>query len=77
MEMAEEYGLNRMRQDDDDDDEGNAIAPPTPAPPVAVPEEINEDEAPMEMVPEQDTPVVHEVILLMQRLSHCSPASST
>jgi hypothetical protein len=31
MEMAEEYGLNRMGEndeDDDDDDEGNAVAPP-------------------------------------------------
>jgi hypothetical protein len=53
MEMAEEYGLNRVGEndddeDDDDDDEGNAIAPPAPA---ALPEEIVEDEAPMEMVP--------------------------
>jgi hypothetical protein len=31
LEMAEEYGLNRMGENDDDednDDEGNAIAPP-------------------------------------------------
>jgi chromosome segregation ATPase len=28
MEMAEEYGLNRMGENDDDDDEGNAVAPP-------------------------------------------------
>jgi hypothetical protein len=53
MEMAEEYGLNRVGEndddeDDDDDDEGNAIAPPAPA---ALPKEIIEDEAPMEMVP--------------------------
>jgi hypothetical protein len=55
MEMAEEYGLNRVGEndddedeDDDDDDEGNAIAPPAPA---ALHEEIIEDEAPMEMVP--------------------------
>jgi hypothetical protein len=40
LEMAEEYGLNRMGEnddDEDDDDEGNAIAPPTPAP-AAIPE---------------------------------------
>jgi hypothetical protein len=67
MEMAEEYGLNRMGEnddDEDDDDEGNAIAPPTPATaPAAVPEEIIEEEAPMEMDPEQEAPVAHEVIL--------------
>jgi hypothetical protein len=63
MEMAEEYGLNRMREnddDEDDDDEGNAIAPPAPA---VVPEEIIKEEAPVEMVPEQEALVVHEVIL--------------
>jgi hypothetical protein len=69
MEMAEEYGLNRMGEnnndeDEDDDSEGNAVAPPAPAPtPAAMPEEIIEEEAPMEMVPEQEAPVVHEVIL--------------
>jgi hypothetical protein len=52
LEMAEEYGLNRMEEnddeeDEDDDDEGNTIAPPTPAP-SAVPEEIVEEEAPVE-----------------------------
>jgi hypothetical protein len=67
MEMAEEYGLNRMGENDDDeveddDDEGNAVAPPTPVPGV-VPEEIFEEEAPMKMVPEQEAPVAHEVIL--------------
>ncbi len=67
LEMAEEYGLNRMGENDDnedenDDDEGNAIAPPALAP-AAVPEEIIEEEAPVEMVPEQEAPVAHEVIL--------------
>jgi hypothetical protein len=65
MEMAEEYGLNCMGEnddDEDDDDEGNAVAPLTPAP-AAVPEEIIEEEAPVEMVPEQEAPVAHEVIL--------------
>jgi hypothetical protein len=67
MEMAEEYGLNRMGEndddeDDDDDDEGNAIAPPAHAPAV-VPEEIIEEEAPAEMDPQQEALVAHEVIL--------------
>jgi hypothetical protein len=68
MEMAKEYGLNHMgennyNEDEDDDDEGNAAAPPTPMPPAA-PEEIIEEEAPVEMVPEPEAPVVHEVILV-------------
>jgi hypothetical protein len=68
MEMAKEDGLNHMGEDDndedeDDDDEGNAVAPPAPAPAV-VPEEIVEEEAPMEMVPEQEAPVAQEVILV-------------
>jgi septal ring factor EnvC (AmiA/AmiB activator) len=55
LEMAEEYGLNRMGENDDDedeedDDEGNTIAPPAPAP-AAVPEEIVEEEGPMENGP--------------------------
>jgi hypothetical protein len=52
MEMAEEYGLNRMGENDDDEDEdgeGNAVAPPAPVP-AAVPEEIIEEEAPWRMV---------------------------
>jgi hypothetical protein len=55
LEMAEEYGLNRMgenndNEDEDDNDEGNAIAPPAPAP-AAVPEEIIEEEVPVENGP--------------------------
>jgi hypothetical protein len=57
MEMAEEYGLNRMGEndddeDEDDDDEGNAIAPPAPAP-SAMPEEIIEEEAPVKNGPQE------------------------
>jgi hypothetical protein len=57
MEMAEEYGLNRMEENDDDededeDDEGNAVAPPAPTP-AAVPEEIVEEEAPAENGPQE------------------------
>jgi hypothetical protein len=68
MEMAEEYELNRMGEndndeDEDDDDGGDSAAPLAPAPPAIMPEEIVEDEAPMEMVPEQEAPVAHEVIL--------------
>jgi hypothetical protein len=55
LEMAEEYGLNRMgenndNEDEDDDDEGNTIAPPAPAP-AAVPKEIIEEEVPVENGP--------------------------
>jgi hypothetical protein len=51
--MAEEYGLNRMGENDDDnddDDEWNAVAPPAPA---AVPEEIIEQEGPVENGPHE------------------------
>jgi hypothetical protein len=68
MEMAEEYGLNHMGEndgdeDEDDDNEANAIAPPALASAV-MPEEIVEEEAPVKMVPEQEAPVAHEVILI-------------
>jgi hypothetical protein len=55
LEMAEEYGLNRMGEnndDEDDDDEGNVIAPPARAP-TAVPEEIIEEEDPVENGPHE------------------------
>jgi hypothetical protein len=68
MEMAKEYGLNRMGEndddkDEDDGDEGNATAPPAAAPPTAAPEEIIEEESPVEMVHEQEVPMAHEVVL--------------
>jgi hypothetical protein len=44
MEMAKEYGRNRMGESDDDD-QGNDAAPPASAPPATAPKEI-------EMVPE-------------------------
>jgi hypothetical protein len=67
MEMAEEYGLNRMGEndddeDEDDEDEGNTVAPPPPMP-ATVPKEIIEEDAPVEMFSEQEAPVAHEVIL--------------
>jgi hypothetical protein len=57
LKMAEEYRLNRMGENDDDEDEddndeGNAIAPPAPAP-AAVPEEIIEEEDPVENGPQE------------------------
>jgi hypothetical protein len=52
LEMAEEYELNHIGENDDDEDEndndeGNAVAPPAPAPAI-VPEEIVEEEDPVE-----------------------------
>jgi hypothetical protein len=57
LEMAEEYGFNRMGENDDnedeeDDDEGNTVAPPAPAP-AAVPEAIVEEEDPVENGPQE------------------------
>jgi hypothetical protein len=57
MEMAKEYGLNHMGEndddeDEDDDDEGNAIAPPAPTHAVG-PEEIIEEESPVENGPQE------------------------
>jgi hypothetical protein len=57
LEMAEEYGLNRMGGNDDDedendDDEGNTVTPPAPAP-ATVTEEIVEEEDPMENGPQE------------------------
>jgi hypothetical protein len=55
MEMAEEYGLNRMGEnddDEDDDDEGNAISPPAPTH-AAMTEEIVKEEAPVENGPQE------------------------
>jgi hypothetical protein len=53
LEMAEEYELNHMGENDDDgdeDDEWNAVAPPAPTP-ATVPEEIIEEEVPVENGP--------------------------
>jgi hypothetical protein len=57
LEMAKEYGLNRMGENDDDEDEdnndgGNVIAPPAPVP-AAMPEVIVEEEDPMENGPQE------------------------
>jgi hypothetical protein len=45
IEMAKEDGLNCMGENDGD--KGNATAPPAPVPPTVVPEEIDEEEAPI------------------------------
>jgi hypothetical protein len=57
LEMAEVYGLNRMGEnnndeDEDDDNEGNAITPLALVPAV-VPEEIIEEEDPVENGPHE------------------------
>jgi hypothetical protein len=57
LEMAEEYGLNRMGENDDDadkdvDDEGNVVTPPAPVPAVVL-EEIIKEEAPVENGPQE------------------------
>jgi hypothetical protein len=76
MEIARETRLNRMGEDEDDEEEeeeedvndgGDATAPPTSvppphAPPAAAPKEIDE-EGHMEVIPEQEALVPHEVIL--------------
>jgi hypothetical protein len=62
-ELIMGMGENDDDKDKDDNDEGNTAAPPTPMPLAITPEEIVEAKAPMEMVPEQEAPVAHEVIL--------------
>jgi hypothetical protein len=62
-----EWSTELGEHDEDVNDGGDAAAPPAdmpppPAPPIAAPKEIN-DEGPMEMIPEQEAPVSHEVIL--------------
>jgi hypothetical protein len=57
LEMAKEYGLSRMGENDDDEDEndndeGNAVAPLALVP-AAVPEEIIEEEDPVENGPQE------------------------
>jgi hypothetical protein len=71
MEITKETGLDSMGEDAENDEEdenaddgGDATAPPTPAPLASsAPKEIVVEEDPIEMVPEQEAHVVHEVIL--------------
>jgi hypothetical protein len=74
MVIAREMGLDGMGEDEDEEEEeedadnrGYAAAPPTtapppPVPPATMPEEINE-EGPMEVIPEQEALMLHEVIM--------------
>jgi hypothetical protein len=73
-ETARETGLDHMgedgrdeEEDEDVDDGGDATAPPAtapppPAPPATAPEEVD-DEGPVEIIPEEEAPMPHEVIL--------------
>jgi hypothetical protein len=64
MEIARETGLNCLgedaedeEEDEDADDGGDATAPP-----AALPEEID-DECPVEVIPVEQAPVPHEVVV--------------
>jgi hypothetical protein len=85
MEIAKETGLDRMgedaededEEDEDADDRGDATAPPIPAPPTATPEEVVKEEDAIEMVLEQEAPVVHKVTLADAEPEMRSPVSTT
>jgi hypothetical protein len=74
LEIARETGLDHMGEDEDDEEEEEdaddggdaaapaAAAPPPPTPPAAAPEEIDK-EGPVEVIPEQEAPKPHEVVL--------------
>jgi hypothetical protein len=74
MEIAREMGLvcvgedeGEEEEEEDADDGGDvatppATAPPPPIPPAAMLEEIDE-EGPVEVIPEHEAPMAHEVIL--------------
>jgi hypothetical protein len=73
MEITREMGLDRMDEDEDEEAEEDAdngedaAAPPTaaprpPVPPAAMLEEIDE-EGTMEVIPKQEAPMSHEVVL--------------
>jgi hypothetical protein len=70
MEIAKETRLDHMgedaeyeEEDEDADDKGDAATPPIHAPHATAPEEMVEEEGPVGLVPEQEAPMVHEVIL--------------
>jgi hypothetical protein len=69
MEFTNKYGYNHSdedadNEDEDDDDGGDTTTPPAPMPLAAAPEVIVvEEEDLMKMIPEQDAPRAHEVIL--------------
>jgi hypothetical protein len=72
-EIAKETRVDRMREDTKDEEEeededvdngGDATAPLVPVPLAAAPVEIIVEEGHVEMVPEQEAHVAHEVILV-------------
>jgi hypothetical protein len=75
MEIAWEIGVDHILEDDEDEEEDEHVddgeddtAPlaatrPPPAPPTAAPEEVD-DEGPVDIIPEQEAPMAHEVILV-------------
>jgi hypothetical protein len=74
IEIARETRLNCMGEDEDEEEEGEdaddgglaatppAVAPPPLVPPTTVPEE-NDKEGPVDVIPEQEAPMQHEVVL--------------
>jgi hypothetical protein len=74
MEIARGMGLDYMGEDEDEeeeeedaDDRGDAAAPPAaapppPVPPATMPEEIDE-EGLVKVIPGQEAPMTHEVIM--------------
>jgi hypothetical protein len=82
MEIADEIGVDRMAKDaveEEDNDGGDAAAPPAATPPVPTPpaaaREVTfiEEQDPMEMVPEQEAPEAHEVIMADVELEPSQP----
>jgi hypothetical protein len=65
MEIAKETGLDHTGEDakDEEEDEDAYNGGDAATPPTAAPEEIIVEEGPVDMVPEQEAHVVHEVIL--------------
>jgi hypothetical protein len=78
MEFADKYGYNHNyedadNEDEDDDDRGVAAAPLAAAPEVII---VDEEDL-VEMVPEQEAPEAHDVILgRMQSLRRRNPDST-
>jgi hypothetical protein len=74
MEITREMGLDRMGENEDEEEEEEDVddggdvattptaAPPPLTPPAAVPEDVNK-EGPVEVIPKQEAPMLHEVIL--------------
>jgi hypothetical protein len=74
VQIARETGPDHLGEDEDDEEEEEdaddgedavtppATAPPSPVPPDAALEDIDK-EGPMEVIPEQEVPMPHEVVL--------------